>query len=184
MAVSLRVATRFALFAMAGELAIKAKILPWRKNHALKVSKVFYKQWIEKRGTGSTEHTKILESITDYIDKYGDTKFTWGNATPSVGGDVRGDQTRSTDRAGWIKTAKNCEDIFSHKKLGIDEYDLIYFFTASGFRAAIGDYDKDIAIKVLEDEGWLVVRGKKEAAKPLRFNGKQTRVYVIHPKIK
>ena len=45
---SSRVATRFALYAMAGEIAIKAGILPWRKGSAVKICVGFYKMWLRE----------------------------------------------------------------------------------------------------------------------------------------
>lgn len=173
-----RVATRFALYALAGEIAIKAGILPWRKGSAVKICVDFYKVWCEKRGTGNVEHTQILESLNDYLDKFGETKFTFdeGKLIPI-------DQTRSIDRAGWFKTAINCTKIFDYKKFKIDPTEVIYFFTSTGLKAAIGDYSIERAIKALEEEGWLVVRDKKQASKSLHVGGQKRRVYVIRRKI-
>jgi hypothetical protein len=93
------------------------------------------------------------------------------------------DKTRSIDRAGWFKTASDCGRLFNGKKLKIAPDERIYFFTAAGFKAAIGDYSIERAIKTLEEEGWLVVRDKNQASKSLHVGGQKRRVYVIRRKI-
>jgi putative DNA primase/helicase len=67
-----RVASRFALYALAGELGSLWGILPWPENEALNAAAECYRLWREARGGGSTEDRQILEAVGDFISRNGD----------------------------------------------------------------------------------------------------------------
>jgi len=60
---SARAASKFALYAMAGELAIEAGIVPWEQGAALQACQVFFNQWLRERGKGLTEDQQILQNV-------------------------------------------------------------------------------------------------------------------------
>ena len=74
----LRVLRSFALIAVAGELAIKAGILPWDSGSVQFAAKQLFDKWraAQPHGGTSREHAQILEKISDFIERHRDTRFT------------------------------------------------------------------------------------------------------------
>lgn len=71
-----RVARRFALFAAAGELAIKVGILPWPEGHCFWAASQCYQAWLEGRGgTGRVEIGESVELLRGFLLTYGATRF-------------------------------------------------------------------------------------------------------------
>lgn len=65
---ALRVANRFALVGVAGELATKFGITGWDKGQALWAAKVCFEAWLSNRGfKGNKEHVKALRHVRDFI---------------------------------------------------------------------------------------------------------------------
>src|SRR5262249_11938717 len=60
----------FALAAVAGELAIRAGILPWPKGTAIQAASEVFGLWCEARKADnrSGEHTEILNKVLDFIN--------------------------------------------------------------------------------------------------------------------
>jgi putative DNA primase/helicase len=67
-----RVARSFAVIAMAGELAVKWGILPWKQNSALDAAVRIFERWraTQPVSNKSKEHAQILERISDFIDSH------------------------------------------------------------------------------------------------------------------
>ena len=86
------------------------------------------------RGSGATEHKQILQNVSDYLLKHGDTKFT-DKSRP-------GDQPRA-ERAGWY-TDRGGESV--------------YLFTSAALKEAGGNYDFKRVLVALDSAGWLVER--------------------------
>ncbi|MDD5462998.1 MAG: DUF927 domain-containing protein [Methylococcales bacterium] len=153
-----RAASRFALYAMAGELAIEAGILPWPQGSALDACKVMFEQWQLMRGNGggATEHKQILQNVMDYILKYGDSKFTDKNNP---------DDKPKIDRAGW----------YIDKPGG-----RVYLFSSAALREAGGNYDFNRVLDALDFEQWIVERdtGKRGKKTAITGGGKQTLYWI------
>jgi len=142
-----RAASRFALYAMAGELAIEAGIVSWQEGMALDACKVMFSEWQSMRGTGATEHKQILQSVADYILKQGDTKFTDKN-NPE-------DKPRA-DRAGW----------YIDKPGG-----RIYLFTSAALKEAGGNYDLNRILTALDSADWIIERDAGKRSKKTAITG-------------
>ncbi|POZ52985.1 DUF927 domain-containing protein [Methylovulum psychrotolerans] len=153
-----RAASRFALYAMAGELAVEAGIVPWATGAALEACKVMFTGWQTMRGTGATEHKQILQNVAAYILKHGDTKFTDKNNK---------DDKPKTDRAGW----------YSDK-----HEERVYLFTAAALREAGGNYDFIRVLDALDSAGWLIERdaGKRSKKTAVTGGGKHS-LYWVQP---
>lgn len=73
-----RVASRFALVGVAGELATAAGITGWRKGEALGAARTCFGAWLEGRGgAGNTEHTAIIRQVSGFFQAHGDARFVW-----------------------------------------------------------------------------------------------------------
>ncbi len=141
-----RAASRFALYALGGELAIEAGVLPWQQGAALEACKMMFDQWQAMRGTGATEHKQILQSVSDYILKHGDTRFT----------DKSENQSPKLERAGWY-TDRGGERV--------------YLFTSAALKEAGGNYDFKRVLDALDSAGWLVERDQGKRSKKTAITG-------------
>ncbi len=150
-----RAARAFALVALAGELATEYKITGWGAGAALVAAQACFEKWRNHRGSGATEDKVILEAIRDFIDRFGDSRFTplIDNATPM-----------SAPRAGWYSS-------------NYDER--TYLFSSAGLKDAATGYDQKRVIEALTKVGWLE-RGKDgKSSKSVKVNGASKRLYVV-----
>jgi putative DNA primase/helicase len=149
-----RAARAFALVALAGELASEYQVTGWKKGAALEAALKCFNEWRKHRGVGATEDKVILESIRDFIDRFGDTRFT-----PKVDNGI----TLKADRAGWY----------------IDDDTRKYLFTSAGLKDATTGYDKKRVIEALVKAGWLTHDSGGKSSTTHKIQGRNTRVYVV-----
>lgn len=78
-----RVARRFALVAVAGELATEFGITGRHPQEATICTKLMFDAWIESRGgTGDGERTRMLNQVRAFLEAHGSSRFTsWHRAT-------------------------------------------------------------------------------------------------------
>jgi putative DNA primase/helicase len=73
-----RVGARFALVAVAGELAIEAGIAPWSPGHAAEAASSCFNAWLGARGhMDNGEDAAMLRQVKAFLEKNGDALFTW-----------------------------------------------------------------------------------------------------------
>ncbi len=146
---------RFAIMALAGELATEYGITEWPAGEAIKAAVVGFEAWQSMRGKGNDERRRILECLSDFIDQYGDGKFSDIEAP--------NDGLRVLDRAGyWRNTSYGRE----------------YLFNAKGIRSALKGFDFKRSITVLQEQGVLDANGDNGQIR-LWVDAKQIRVYPI-----
>lgn len=93
-----RAAKKFALIALAGELATNLGVTPWGKGEAWQAAILAFKSWVEKRGgTGSHEERQAIEQVRLIIEQHGDARFE------RIDGLAPGVQSGVRDRLGWRK---------------------------------------------------------------------------------
>ncbi len=71
-----RVADRFAIMALAGESAIRRKLLKWPKGTAVKGCQTLFNEWLQTMGDGSAEDRQILRGISEFIALHSDSRFS------------------------------------------------------------------------------------------------------------
>jgi uncharacterized protein (DUF927 family) len=71
----IRAASRFALIALAGEVAGKYGVVPWPEGEAIKASATMFDRWLAARRGGNREPHQIREAVSDFIDKHGAGRF-------------------------------------------------------------------------------------------------------------
>ena len=151
-----RVAARFALIALAGELATEYRITGWEDGHALDAAIEGFKVWCGTRGRGNDERRQILDQLSDFIDRYNDSKFS----------SVNNSSVTVHDRAGWYEN---------------DSDNRLYLFTGSGLREALKGHDFKRGLDMLISVGVLIVpNGKGERAVQRKINGRNTKIYQIN----
>lgn len=157
-----RAAGRFALLALAGELATGYGVTGWPEGEAIRAAVVAFKAWLSMRGTGgNTERVEAAERLLEFIDRHGDSRFSDADAPE----DARAVLVR--DRAGyWRNTAQG----------------RVYLFTATGMREALKGLDFNRALLVLEQADLIgAPNDKGERARSQRVGGRKVRVYEVHP---
>ena len=152
-----RVAARFALIALAGEVATEYGLTGWPTGAATEAAAEMFAAWRELRGGGGNdERRKILEQVADFIARYGNSRFD------RVGG---GGEHPCHNRAGWWRSEGK-------------EGNRIFLFTSGGLRETLQGYDFRRALAVLREAGVLSA-ADGEKAKPKRIDGVVTKVYEI-----
>lgn len=72
-----RVADRFALVAIAGELATQAGITGWPQGETMNAAKRLFHEWIADRGgVGNTEEATLVEQVRAFLVAHGESRFT------------------------------------------------------------------------------------------------------------
>lgn len=71
-----RVARRFALVAVAGELAIQCGVLPWKENTALKVAQICFQVWRKGFKSKAEQDADFIEYILSYPEIHRE-RFDW-----------------------------------------------------------------------------------------------------------
>lgn len=150
-----RAAARFAVIALAGQLAGEYGLTGWGRGYAIQAAQACFQAWREHRGQGNDETQKIISQVEAFIDAHGDSRFSHekhGFAVPN--------------RAGW----------FTEEDGG-----RVYWFSAGAFREAVAGFDVKRALDVLEARGMLKTRpGIRERAIQKRFGGRNTKYYPVY----
>ena len=154
-----RVGKRFALLAVAGELATSYGITGWETGYATKVMARMFQSWLDSAGNAPLEKQKIINKLRDFIELYGHSRFISKEGTSSTDRFI-------TERAGWWELSENNERI--------------YLFTSAGLREATRGYDFKRVVKALIDAGILTLReANQRGGDRIRIDGQQFRVYPI-----
>lgn len=155
-----RAAARFALIALSGELAIEYGLLQdWKEGMALEAAVIGLNSWKSTRGrNGNSEASQILEQVTDFISRHGDSRFS--NA------DFQDSQPMIRDRAGWWRDST--------------DGGRAYLFTSGGLREAVKGFDFKRALDALQESGALPEPGSNgERATFIRIGGRGMKLYPI-----
>ncbi|MCP3019627.1 DUF927 domain-containing protein [Cupriavidus basilensis] len=75
-----RVASRFALVGVAGELSTSAGLTGWPAGWATSAARACFDAWLTERGgAGSGEHKSMVRQVRSFLELHGDARFTWVN---------------------------------------------------------------------------------------------------------
>lgn len=148
-----RAAKRFAITALAGELATGYGVTGWEPQTALNGCVQCFKKWREEFGKGDKEDRQIIEAVLDFIDKHGDSRFS----EPSS-------QEKIRDRAGYYRQG--------------DDGNREYLFTSSGLHEALASHDFKRGVDALR-KAKMLVPGKTGNQCQLKVNGRNTKVYRV-----
>ncbi|MNP08391.1 hypothetical protein D3C76_1004580 [compost metagenome] len=150
-----RAAERFAIVAMAGELAIEWGLLPAPAGAAHDAMLVLFDAWRSSRGQGQGEDATIRASLCDFISRHGDALFS------ELGGDAT-----VRDRAGWWK----------------DEGERrVWLFTPEGLRRAVPGFDVTRILDAVDAAGWITEHNAGKRAKRVKVDGRNPSLYHLAP---
>jgi putative DNA primase/helicase len=154
---STRVAERFALVALALELAVDFGLLPMIGGDATNSMIDLFKDWQRGRSKGPSEDSQILKAIRDFIDRHGGSRF---EPIKTGGAHVR-------DRVGY------------HEETAAG---ITYLFTRSGLEEATHGFELERVIRALRSANALFKHDKGRAQITKRVPDKsKLKLYWINP---
>lgn len=72
-----RVAKRFGLLAVSGELAVQLGILPWEEGEATRGARACLQSWMDSLGSlGNQESSQAVNQVRRFIEQYGESRFS------------------------------------------------------------------------------------------------------------
>lgn len=163
-----RAAKKFAVFALAGELATDWSIVPWTPGEATDAAIELFRLWRQDFGEGPSESRKILEAVRDYIDQHGPNRFV--RLAPIYDAEKAHDPKGNYTRAGWIDRNADGKDV--------------YLFNPPGLKDATKGFSIQQVTKTLSEAGWLLrdeTNGKSSFVR--QIDGLSRRVYRVIPKL-
>jgi len=156
-----RAAARFAVLALAGELATDYGVTGWPEGEAIKAAAAGFAAWRTLRGKGNLERDQVAQRMTGFIERHGDSRFSDAESDD----DQRAAMVR--DRAGWWK------DTDAGRR---------YLFTAEGMREAMKGFDFNRALDALQEAGFIDAPGADgKKAKFQRIRGQGMKLYSVNP---
>ena len=158
-----RAASRFAVLALAGELATTYGVTGWPAGAAIEAAIVGFAAWQSLRGgdTGNSERSQIAERIYGFLERHGDSRFTDADTL---------DEQRALlvrDRAGWWRDSDGVRT---------------FLFTGEGMREALKGLDFARALDAMQELGLIDKPGADgKRAKSTRIHGRVLKLYVVTP---
>lgn len=176
----LRVARRFALVAVAGELATHYGLTGWQEGEANSAAKKCFAAWLEAfGGSGNREERAMLSQVRAFFEAHGASRFESMDVPDEANMSGRHGQPggvedtaphrdqRIINRAGFYRTEPN----------GNREF----FVLPEAFRLEVcKGLDSSAAVKLLVTHGWIERGGDSKATQKPRLPGLgPTRCYVF-----
>lgn len=152
-----RGAARFALLALAGELATGYGVTGWDSGAATEAAGILFNAWCRDRGsTGANlEQAQIRNAVLAFIESHGASRFQ----------DVDKPEAIIHNRAGWRDASSGT---------------VRYLFTTGGMREALKGFDFQRATTELIRCGAMPAPGADgKRAKPHNIHGEKKRLYEI-----
>jgi uncharacterized protein (DUF927 family)/phage/plasmid primase-like uncharacterized protein len=155
----LRVAQRFGLVAVAGELAAHYAVTGWPEGEATQAASRCFAAWLDSfGGTGNREDRALLAQVRGFFETHGASRFEDVAATV--------DQ-RIINRAGFYRT-------------GLDDAREYLVLPEAFKRDVCAGFDLKAATRCLLAQGWIVPGGDGRPTQKPRLPGiGTTRVYVF-----
>lgn len=134
-----RVAGRFALVALAGDLAQRMHILPWPPGEAERAALTCFRAWLDRRGhAGASERERGLQAVVDFVCLHGLSRFADWNAQDA----------KPFNMAGVRRAAESYGP--DGQAMGWD-----FFITATGWKEACKGFEPRAVARHALQEGLL-----------------------------
>jgi len=164
-----RATNRFALAAVAGELAVHWGILPWQPGSARAAAQKCLRDWIRNRGgVESSEELTLLRRVRSFFESHGESRFSlmkYTGESPALNEAVT-NQKSTINRVGFRS----------------EESDGVHYYV---FKEAMRNeicrgFDLKRAAKILIKAGHLVPGEKDKSAVKKRIPGHKNSVRMYH----
>lgn len=152
-----RVASRFAVVAVAGELATQANITGWKKGRALEAVTSVFKTWLNSfEMVGDFEDRQILQQVRAFFEANGNSRFDTlieGNKRASYGNSDHTDDASTDTKSFREKTIYRV----GYKVVNAQQRETLrYLFFKEQFKQELcTGFDPKKVAKVLKKHGWL-----------------------------
>lgn len=159
-----RIVDRFALLAVAGELATEAGLTGWEQGEAYKAAKSCLDAWISDRGhIANQEEADALERVRNFITTNQYTRFAGWYAN---------DKNRPSNVVGFRKVEEGNNS---------REAETTFYIYASGWKEICGTFNAAKTAALCREKGWLTpgCDGKNSRMERLPEVGLK-RVYVLN----
>jgi putative DNA primase/helicase len=167
------VCRRFALIALAGEMATYWRVLPWAEGEAKKAAKELFTGWLARRGSSaSTEEAQQVRAIRLFLIEHSASRFVTLHYDRQDGWYDPNPERVVVRRAGWRR--KQSDGRFE------------YVIPADVWREVCADAGTEPAetARTLAAGGYLNLGDGKNLARSVRLPGLgKVRCYSIHPKL-
>lgn len=140
-----RAASFFAVIALAGELAISYGLIAWQKDSVVNATLTAFKRWQQFQDGNHTEDSRILDAVSNFIIKHGDSRFS--RHLDAI------DDRAIINRAGWYKDSNGKR---------------IYMFTPNALQEAGAGYDKNRIVAALSKHQWITEKDADRQTKRTR----------------
>ena len=184
-----RVAARFALVAVAGELATEAGLTGWPVGESETAVRRCFESWLAQRGgTGNAEVRQMLRQVQGFIELHGSGRFSWWHR----GADDHAAKT--LNRAGFIRMINaDGEPIKSDSQHAVEYGERMpavlgegvsveYFILPEVFRSEVcKGFEVQTVCRVLAEHGVLHTERGHHTVKPRLPGLGPTRCYRIKP---
>jgi uncharacterized protein (DUF927 family) len=157
-----RVARRFAVVAVAGEMATRYGLTGWAAGEAYQAVGTCFSSWRESFGsTGNREELALLNQVRSFFEQHGASCFE----------DVTSEGQRVINRAGFFRT-------------DADDTREYLVFPEAFRREVCAGVDSRFATRTLREHGWILPGSDGKATQKPRLPGiGPTRVYVFSSKM-
>lgn len=142
-----RASDKFALLAVAGEIATELGLTGWQRGWATSAVRECFTAWLNQRGsTGNLEDSQTLEHIRSMISRYGESRFTrWDSEAAKIDEHA----PRTLERWGFRRTTAT--DEFA----GETTTESMFYLTRTGFADMCPGIEIKRAARLLADIGAL-----------------------------
>jgi len=157
-----RVAQRFGLIAAAGEMAIAAGIVPWKRGEPSRACKQLFAEWIAARGTsGPIEIENALLQIRRIIERDGPARFTPWHLPSHL----------TISRLGFVRVLNE----------GTNEEEQLFFVLPEAWKELCQGFDPKLIARSLVERGVIQPDSDGKFQKRVRLPGMGVRrCYEIH----
>ncbi|HFD9222122.1 TPA: DUF927 domain-containing protein [Salmonella enterica] len=162
-----RIVNRFALLAVAGELATEAGLTGWEQGEAYKAAKSCLDAWISDRGhIANQEETDALERVRHFITANQYTRFA---------GWYEYDKNRPSNAVGFRKVEEGNDS---------REAKTTFYIFASGWKEICGTFSAKKTADLCRQKGWLIPDTDRKNSQNIRLpEVGQKRVYVLNSNV-
>ncbi|EDJ9085828.1 alkaline-shock protein [Salmonella enterica subsp. enterica] len=162
-----RIVNRFALLAVAGELATEAGLTGWEQGEAYKAAKSCLDAWISDRGhIANQEEADALERVRNFITTNQYTRFASWYAH---------DKNRPSNVVGFRKVEEGNDS---------REAETTFYIFASGWKEICGTFNAKKTADLCRQKGWLMPDTDGKNSQNIRLpEVGQKRVYVLNSKV-
>ncbi|MBS0289805.1 MAG: DUF927 domain-containing protein [Proteobacteria bacterium] len=152
-----RAATVFATVGLAGELAIEYGLLPLQPESSLQATLTAFQRYLVFNDASQSEDGQILQAISEFIAKFGDSRFSLHNGP---------EEKSIPNRAGWY--LDNLEG-------------RVYMFFPVALKEAASGFERSRIVEALQRAKWLISDINRAAKKTRTPAGMKYLYHIFEP---